>query len=252
MVNMGNNVDLVLAFLSTMNHALCMQIEIIADVTCPWCFVGLKRLKAALGERPDLPTKTLWRPFLLNPDLQDGVTDRIQYLSRMFGSESRIQQFYEAIDSAGLTTGIPFSPDVDFTPSSINAHRLITMAETTGQHAEIAEELFYAYFVEGLDIADISVLAVIAAENGLDSDSVTEFLHSDDARNTVFEENARIHRLGINGVPSFVFDERNIVSGAQEVQTLVHILDYVAKNVDMEPKIPTAPSSLQSHGIGTP
>ena len=229
-----------------------MQIEIIADITCPWCFVGLKRLRIALEQRHEVPTTILWRPFLLNPDLQNGTIDRLPYLSRMFGSESRIQQFYEAIDSAGLTTGIPFSPDVDFTPSSINAHRLISLAKSTGQHAQVAEEIFYDYFVDGCDIADIGVLSAIAAETGMDSSSVQTFLSSDEARDSVFEENARIHRLGINGVPSFVIANNHVVSGAQEVQTLVHILDFATRTEGLGADGPAMTTTMLSHGVGMP
>ncbi len=229
-----------------------MNIDIIADVTCPWCFVGLKRLRAALGQRPHLPIHLVWRPFLLNPDLHEGITDRIRYLNKMFGSESRIQQFHEAVDSAGLTSGIPFSANVDFTPSSINAHRLILLASAMGLLEDIAEEIFYAYFVEGRDIADVEVLAYIASENGMDSNDTRDFLNSDEKHDLIFEENARIHRLGINGVPSFVFAGKNVVSGAQEVITLVHILDFSVKMIDLAPDTKPLNVSTQSHGVGVP
>lgn len=231
-----------------------MQIDIIADITCPWCFVGLKRIRKALTLRPEITADLRWRPFLLSPGLQNGATDRTSYLSRLFGSESRIQQYYEAVNSAGLTTGIPFSAEVDFTPSSINAHRLISLAtETvTEQSTELAEEIFYAYFVEGRDIGDVDVLSEIAEEIGMNVDTVRHYLQGDIGRDRIFEDNARIHRLGINGVPSFVFLDKNVVSGAQEVRSLVHLIDFAAKISYQDRLVPAITVKTQRHGIGTP
>lgn len=204
-----------------------MLVEIIADITCPWCFIGLKRLQQALAMRPSYDPTFVWRPFLLNPDLLEGAIDRKQYLSRVFGSESRIQQFQEAIDTAGRAVGIPFDfLKADFTPSSLRPHRFILFAARQVCPLIAADTLYSAFFTEGHNIGEVSPLLTLAGRLGLDINAVEEHLTSDRGAQTVLDENAKIHRLGVNGVPSYVFGKRNIISGAQEPQTLVNMLDF--------------------------
>lgn len=206
-----------------------MLVEIIADITCPWCFIGIKRLKQALALRPAYFPTFQWRPFLLSPDLHDGVIDRHRYLTRVFGSESRIQQFQSTVDSAGMAVGIPFNfQNANFTPSSINAHRLISYASKQLDPLVVAEALFEAYFVEGRNIGALETLISLAASLELDADATQTFLASERGKQAVIDENMKIHRLGISGVPAFVFENRNIISGAQEPQALVTVLDFIA------------------------
>ncbi|MBC8445135.1 MAG: DsbA family oxidoreductase [Rhodospirillaceae bacterium] len=212
-----------------------MLVEIIADITCPWCFIGLKRLQRALALRPTYNPTFQWRPFLLNPDLHDGSVNRHHYLTRVFGSESRIQQFQNAVDTAGIAVGIAFNfQSADFTPSSINAHRLISYASGQISPLIVAEMLFEAYFVDGKNIGTPEVLISLASALGLAPDDTRVFLESDEGKQAVFDENTKIHRLGVNGVPAFVFGKRNIISGAQEPQALVNVLDFLSTAEQLE------------------
>ncbi len=212
-----------------------MLVEIIADITCPWCFIGLKRLQQALALRPSYGPTFQWRPFLLSPDLHDGSIDRHHYLTRVFGNESRIQQFQSAIDTAGTTVGIPFNfQNANFTPSSINAHRLILYASGHMSSLVVAEILFEAYFVDGRNIGELDTLTSLASTLGLNSDDARAYLESERGKQDVIEENTKIHRLGVNGVPAFVFEKRNIISGAQEPQALVNVLDFIATSERLE------------------
>lgn len=214
-----------------------MLIEIIADITCPWCYIGMKRLVSALEMRPEYAPAFVWRPFLLNPDLQDGSIERYHYLTRVFGSESRIQQFQNAVDAAGEASGIPFDFEkVGFTPSSLNAHRMIAYAADHISPVILAERLFKAYFVDGEDIGSIDTLVHLGEELGLNRKNLRVFLESERGRQQVLDENVKIHRLGINGVPAFVFGKRNIMSGAQEPNALLNVLDFIAMSENLEEK----------------
>ncbi|NQV45587.1 MAG: DsbA family oxidoreductase [Rhodospirillales bacterium] len=205
-----------------------MLIEIIADITCPWCYIGLKRLRSALALRPSYNPTFLWRPFLLNPELRDGSIDRHHYLTRVFGSESRIQQFQDAVETAGNAVNIPFNFETaDITPSSVNAHRFIAYAGGLVNPVILADALFSAYFVDGKDIGSADVIASVAKPFGFKAKEAKEFIEGSLGRQDVLDENAKIHRLGINGVPAFVFAKRNIISGAQEPEALVNVLDFV-------------------------
>jgi predicted DsbA family dithiol-disulfide isomerase len=206
-----------------------MQVDVIADVTCPWCFIGLKRFMQSLALRPEYPVDLVWRPFLLNPELREGTIDRMRYLERVFGSKTRIKQFYEAIGEAGKTVGIAFDIEyAELTPSSINAHSLILFAGRYGLAIEMAEAVYMAHFVDALDIGDRNVLVGLAEQLSLDTEQVLSVLENEIRHDVIIDENARIHRLGINGVPSFIFAGKNIISGAQEPETLLHMIDLMA------------------------
>jgi predicted DsbA family dithiol-disulfide isomerase len=210
-----------------------MQIDIIADTICPWCYIGKRRLEQALALRPDTEAVARWRPFLLNPEMPADGIDRTAHLVKKFGSESRMRRVFGAIAEAGQSVEIDFSfESIRRTPSSVNSHRLVRFAEGAGKADACMEALFLAYFINGHDIGETEVLVTIGANLGLDMDAFTAQLESDTDVDYVYEENARAHRLGINGVPSFVFDGHFVTSGAQEAPVLARMIDAAQAAAD--------------------
>ncbi len=206
-----------------------MLVDFIADVTCPWCFIGIKRLKRAIALRPDYTVKLIWRPFLLNPELPDGGMDRLQHLEHMFGNETRIKDFQKSIVTIGRTVGIEFNTEISkVTPSSINAHTVILLAGRHGLTVPMAEAVYNAHFVLGLDIGDPEVLVELAVRTGLEEGDIRFVLSDEDRHDYIMNENAHIHRIGLNGIPSFLFAGKNIISGAQNSETLLHMIDLMA------------------------
>ena len=203
-----------------------MEIDVFHDIVCPWCFIGKRRLAQALARRPGARPEIHWRAFLLNPDIPAEGIERDLYLIRKFGSESRVRRVQGTLQEAGQSVEIPFAFDrIRRTPNSVNAHRLAFFAEREGAAEATVEALFRAFFLEGRDIGDSEVLADIGEESGLDRDEVARHLAGPDDIARVNEENSRAHRLGINGVPSFVFNRRFVISGAQDPQVLARIMD---------------------------
>ncbi|MEK9673723.1 MAG: DsbA family oxidoreductase [Rhodospirillaceae bacterium] len=203
-----------------------MNIDVIFDTVCPWCYIGKRRLEQALAERPGLTITRNWRPFLLNPELPPGGIDRTAYLVKKFGSETRVRRIYGAIGEAGHSVEIEFAFDrIQRTPNSVDSHRLVKYAGRQGYADEAVEALYVAFFVHGLDIGDHIVLADVAEEIGLDRSAVGAYLASGDDADEVAKDNSYAHRLGVNGVPSFVFDGPMVISGAQEPQVLARMLD---------------------------
>jgi predicted DsbA family dithiol-disulfide isomerase len=210
-----------------------LSIEVVHDLVCPWCFLGLRRLLRTLRRRPDLSFDLTWRPFLLNPDMPRTGMSRAEYVVRKFGGEERARRLYASIAEIGRAEGIPFRFDrIRRTPSSVDAHRLVRWACGYGRGAEAVEALFCAHFADGLDIGDVQVLVSIAASCGLDSREAQHFLYSDAEADTVHAENLRAHRLGINGVPCFVVGGRHAIAGAQEPEVIERLLDVAV--VDAE------------------
>ena len=203
-----------------------MEIDVFFDIVCPWCYIGKRRLAHALAERPDLAPAVNWRAFLLNPNMPPEGVDRDFYLVRKFGSEARVRRIQGTILEAGQSVEIPFAFDrIRRTPNTVNAHRLAFFAASEGKADAVIESLFSAFFLEGRDIGDLDVLADLGAGVGLDRAALSLYLAGPEDAERVAEENARAHRLGVNGVPAYVFNRHFVVSGAQDPQVLIRLLD---------------------------
>jgi len=215
-----------------------MEIDIIFDTVCPWCFIGKKRLENALASRPKITLKPNWKPFLLNPEMPPEGIDRTAYLIKKFGSEARINHIYGAIGEAGHSVEIDFAFErIDRTPNSVNSHRLVRFATRHGQAPGVVNDvvgaLFGEFFINGRDIGDIGVLVDIGAEQGLNAGVLHAYLESGDDEQRIYDENILAHRLGINGVPSYVFNEKFLISGAQDPVVLARMLDVAAATENM-------------------
>ncbi len=203
-----------------------LAVEVVHDLVCPWCFLGLRRLMRALRRRPDLQADMIWRPFLLNPDMPRVGMPRADYVVRKFGGEERARRLYASIAEIGRSEGVLFRFDrIRRTPSSVDAHRLVRWSAGYGRGAEMVEALFSAHFTDGRDIGDAHVLAAVAQSCGLDAGEALHFLHGDAECDAVHAENLRAHRLGINGVPCFVIGGRHAIAGAQEPEVIERLLD---------------------------
>ncbi len=207
-----------------------LSLDIVFDAICPWCFIGKRRVEQALALRPGLKVALRWHPFLLNPQMPQEGASREVYLAKKFGEEARVQRILNSISEAGRMVGIDFDFNrIERTPNTINAHRLVLYAEGHGLADQAVEALFQAYFLEGRNTGETEVLIDICSRLGLESDRLSRILSSHDEITTIYEENARAHRLGINGVPSFLLAGHLTISGAQEPQVLVRVLDVAAR-----------------------
>jgi predicted DsbA family dithiol-disulfide isomerase len=175
-----------------------MQIDIISDVICPWCFIGKRRLERALALRPKLAAALSWRAFQLNPDMPANGIPRELYLSVRFGNARRVEEAHEAVSRAARAEGIDFAfGRIRRTPNTLRAHRLIRLAMLEGCAAKIVETLFQAFFHDGLDIGDIETLAIAAQCAGLDEMGVRHYLASEAGTVEVRAEEHRARLLGI-------------------------------------------------------
>lgn len=203
-----------------------MLIEMIYDPGCPWCFIGKRQLEKALAPRQDLDVTVQWWPFLLNPDMPAGGLERSTYLMRKFGNQARISRVFVAISDFAQSVDINFAFDrIERAPNTLNAHRLVRFADGQGLASAAVEALFQEHFVRGRDIGEVRELVKIGTRLGLDASRLAVYLKSDIDVTEVYAANARAHRLGINGVPTFVFERSYVISGAQEPQVLSRMFD---------------------------
>jgi len=213
--------------------ARTMTIDVISDVVCPWCFIGRRRLGAALqlvgADEPRFRPLVSWHPFQLNPDLPRAGIDRRTYLEAKFGGARSATEIYDRVRTVGLTVGIDFAfGKIERQPNTLDAHRLISWVQARGDAEDVVERLFRAFFLEGRSIGDRDVLAAVAGEAGLAPDAARAYLESDEGSAAVAAMDRRVRELGVTGVPFFIFDGKVAVSGAQEPETLVAAMRQTA------------------------
>ena len=196
------------------------KIEIYSDIICPWCYIGKRRMEAGLKllDQEFNPT-IVWRPFQLNPDMPlEGINRKI-YRSRKFGSWERSVAMDAELAATGKSLGIDFNYDkVLITPNTFAAHRLLWWAEQRNVQDPLVEALFSAYFVDGRDVGRHDVLAKIASEVGLPPAEALAFLDSEAGQKEVKEEELKGLKLGLQGVPFFIFNGVPAFAGAQMPQ----------------------------------
>ncbi len=202
-----------------------MRIDIFSDTICPWCFIGKRRLEKAIKSRGE-EIEIHWRAFQLNPEMPSAGMDRTEYLERKFGGPEGASQVYSRIEEVGRSEALDFAFDrISRTPNTVDSHRLVRFATNIGKQEELVERLFQAYFTEGANIGDRKQLAEIAVEVGLDRAEVEEFLAGEDLKEEILAEDLFARQQGIQGVPCFIFDGRYAVSGAQDPEVLMKVMD---------------------------
>lgn len=203
-----------------------MQLDIISDPICPWCYVGKRRLEAALNARPDMQIDIAYRVFQLNPDMPRQGMDRAEHMRKKFGDVKGPVPVLNALHDAGRELGIEFNfKRILRTPNTIDAHRLIRWSYSTGHQPKIVEIMFRRYFTGGEDIGDHAVLLDIALEAGMDIQIVAGLLSSDADIDLIKNEDATARKIGIQGVPSYVIANKYLLVGAQEPELLLKALD---------------------------
>ncbi len=203
-----------------------MQIEIYSDLVCPWCYIGRKRFETALSSRAELHPDVRWLPFELNPHLDERGVDRTTYLTAKFGDAAQLEAMQRHIQEVGTPLGIAFRFDlIRRTPNTRAAHALLAFAAESGQQDAMMGALFRAYFEEGADIGDPKVLVAVGAAQGLDESRIRGALADRRHYPQILAHEQQAQQWGISGVPTFIFDRRYAISGAQEPQMFLQVFD---------------------------
>ena len=197
-----------------------LKIEIFADIICPWCYIGKKRLEKALSERPEIDFAIEWKGFLLNPSIPQYGIDRRRYLLTKFGHAA--SSVYSRIEQAGKLAGIDFNFDaIQRTPDSRSVHELIIAAESNGY--ELSEMFYQAYFLNGKDISSADIQQEILESSNLSEISVLQKIT--EAKKILTSDLTQANQLGIDGVPFFVFNNQISLAGAHPEHILLTAID---------------------------
>ncbi|HTQ75211.1 MAG TPA: DsbA family oxidoreductase [Burkholderiales bacterium] len=207
---------------------MALAIDIISDVVCPWCYIGKRRLEAALElyrqRRPGAPAPQIaFHPFELNPDMPREGISRADYIARKFGA--RGYSAHDRLVHAGAQLGIAFAFDrIQRQPNTLTAHALIEAARRKGVQGAVKEAMLKGFFVDSADMTDNKTLVRLAVEAGLERGDAEAAVADEELRGAVADEEDKARAMGVNGVPFFIFNRRLAVEGAQGPEVLLEAM----------------------------
>lgn len=234
-----------------------VQLDVFADVACPWCFIGKRRLERVLAAQPEGSVQVRWRAYELQPTLpREGVDARTFFL-RKFGGEQQMRQAFAQVTGIGAGEGIAFDFDrMRRAPNTLLAHQAIVMARGLGCQEQMVDALFRGHFEQGADVGDLEqVLDLVERHNvGLHRATLGAMLEHDAALPVVRCDLDAAAGKGVSGVPFFVAEGGLVLTGAQPSHTLERFLDAARQGrpaevtAGMEP----AATSQGEHSRSTP
>jgi predicted DsbA family dithiol-disulfide isomerase len=205
-----------------------LDIDLVADFTCPWSWLGMAQLTRALGNLSgDVETRLRWHPFrMASPQANAAPRSFHDYLAERLPSGISVPFAEKSLTEAGRELGIDFHFEkLGALPSTSEAHRLVQLAEKDGRHANVAAAIFRAYFERGADIGDVNVLVQVGVEAGVDEQTLRTFRETRDGDNLLKGSEERMRGFGVRSVPNLLFGGRVLVPGTVNVATYVHALD---------------------------
>lgn len=207
-----------------------LRIDIVSDVVCPWCVIGYRQLAQAL-EQTNTAYEIHWHPFELNPDMPAEGQNLREHIMEKYGSSKQESDASRArMNEAGSEVGFEFNfTDDTRMHNTFNLHQLLHWADQQGRMHELKQALFAAHFTNNRNISDNTVLADIAAEIGLNRSEALAVLADQRFANEVRAAQQQWRQQGIQSVPSVIFNQKHLVSGAQGVENFKSILQQLSE-----------------------
>lgn len=206
-----------------------ITIDVISDVACPWCYIGKRRLEAALKKWKGAPVQVSWHPYQLDPSMRPEGMNRDTYLTNKFGSVERVQAMTDRLIAIGKTVGIEFDfGDNWLAVNTLPLHQLLYVAREEGVGTQMKERFLAAYFEEAQHLNQPETLYAIAENFGWDQDKVDAIINDLKIAEAVKAEIAHYQRRGISSVPFFVLNNEFGISGAQPTEVFLEALESVS------------------------
>ena len=206
-----------------------IKIGVVSDVVCPWCYIGKRRLETAMQKlSASFDFEVEYFPFELNPHMPASGSDQKEYLINKFGGEDRYHQLTRHVTEVASHEGLTFDyKSQKISPNTRNAHRLIQLSKEDNIHLELVEELFKAYFTNGIDLSKTENLVALAEKVGLNKNKVEQFLGSEVGVVEVEMAEQELKKLGISGVPFYIIDNKYGISGAQPAEAFIKAFNEI-------------------------
>ena len=210
-----------------------LTIEIVSDIVCPWCFIGLRRLDVAIAkvqrDSPDFTSEKPWPPFFLNPDTPPEGEPYLPFLEKKFGGRAPVEAVFDRVRATGRPYGIDYAFEkIERRANTLQAHRLIHWAQQRGNAEALVERLFAAQFQRGEAVGDPAILLQAAVECDYPAAEVESYLASDEDIKAVRAEERKFRAMGISMVPTFIVGGRQVVVGAEDPAILAAAIRQVA------------------------
>ncbi|WP_286220513.1 DsbA family oxidoreductase [Marinobacter apostichopi] len=209
-----------------------LQIDIVSDIACPWCAIGYARLEKAMAAlKDDMDIQVKWHAFELNPDPAGDGEPILPALARKYGrSEDEMRANQAQMMELAKDLGLNFEKLQErYTRNTFDGHRLVKWAGEQGKQTELKMALFEAYFGRAENVTDAEVLTSCATSVGLDAEDARAVLSSDRYADSVREDEARYQQAGVSAVPAYIVNQKYLISGAQEPDTLIDALREIAQ-----------------------
>lgn len=207
-----------------------MKVEIWSDIVCPFCYIGKRKFENALKdfEHKD-KVEIVWRSFQLDPDMKFIPGQSVhQYLANRKGvTLEKGKEMNDYMSGIAKEVGLQYNFDIAIINNTLNAHRLLHLAQKNDLQDETKEALFVAYYTQGKDVGDTETLVAIGESVGLPAYEIRTMLQSDEYINEVQLDQYRAQQVGAQGVPFFVFNNKYAISGAQPTDTFAEVLNKV-------------------------
>lgn len=205
---------------------MTMKVEFWSDIVCPWCYIGKRRFEKALSLfEHGSEVEVIWRSFELDPSTPRHIGDFTDSLSKKMGkSHEEVSQMMAQITTLAAKDGLDYRFDLMKSGNTFDAHRLIHHAATQGLVEEVSEQLYHAYFTEGLPVGDVDALVQVAVKAGLEETETLQILASDKYSEEVRSDESRAHSLNVRGVPFVLANEKYTISGAQPTEVFLDAL----------------------------
>src|SRR6478752_6592472 len=210
-----------------------MKVEIWSDIACPWCYIGKRRFEKALAAFPHRDeVEVQWRSYQLDPTLPDhhDGTELDYLVDRKGMSRAQVSQMFDQVTAIAADEGLRYDFGSVVVANSFAGHELLHLAKARGVGDEVKEALLSAHFEHGEDIGDREVLVRIGVQSGLDADEIARDLATHTWRDAVLADITAANSLGIRGVPFFVLDEKYGVSGAQNTELFIRVLEKAERD----------------------
>jgi len=191
--------------------ASTIRVEMIADLTSPWCYIGKRRLEQIVASFSGLDIDVHWRPFQTDPKLPEDGLDLIAYRKKL-GIEAEATQHQREVTQAARAVGLNILWDkITRMPNTRDAHRLIRHAVLYGIEMKVAERLFKAYFCEGVDIGSHARLVDLAEESGIDRYAAEALFASQEDIPAIEEDIAKTRHFVLPNLPCFILADEIVV-----------------------------------------
>lgn len=191
-----------------------INLDIVSDIACPWCYIGKKHIELALANLDDYDVEVNWKPFQLDPTIPEKGLEQKSYFANKFGSVANIQGMFSRLEESGSKVGIDFKW-MKKIPNTLSLHSLLHVAKEEGFANDLKEAFFKAYFEDQIDMTSDAEIIKILSTFGWDAKKTKEVMTDEKISMEVKQQIKDVQNRGVSGVPFFIINNQYGISGAQ-------------------------------------